>query len=300
MGFRIVLVSNTAKLNITNRRLHIIGHDREESIPVEDLDVLVIESQQSMLTSRVLSDLATEKVAIFICNERHMPNGILIPFQEHSRQLEVLKAQIHRKESFNKRCWQEIIQQKIYNQALCLKILGRSNEHLIAICKRVKSGDTDNRESVAAAWYFKHLTDEYFKRHNEDHINNKLDYGYSIIRGAISRSLASYGFIPSIGVHHESELNAFNLSDDFLEVYRPMVDLLVFKELNERNSFDKLDRARLISILNENVYINGKLQRLSYSIDIMTESYKKALLSENFTELKLPELVELGDSKYEE
>lgn len=301
MGFRIVVVSSNSKLNIENRRLHIIGEDNEARIPVEDLDVVVLENHQSVLTSKVLAEMATEKVAFFICDSKHMPCGVLTPFQGHSRQLEVLKAQMDRHESFNKRCWQLIIQQKIKNQAWCLEQLGKQNDFLLAVLKRVKSGDIDNREAVAAVWYFKHLLNFPIKRHNEDSFNAKLNYGYSIVRGIVSRSLVSHGFIPSLGIKHRNELNAFNLADDFLEVIRPLVDRIVVDELLNSDDFTKEHRFILIGIINRDVKIENKLQRLSTAIDVMISSYKRALLEGDYNFLKLIDLYETqGRLKNEE
>src|SRR5690606_36339920 len=93
--------------------------------------------------------------------------------------------------------------------------------------RRVKSGDSENLEGQAAAFYFSQLFDKNFRRNQENYINSSLNYGYAVLRGAIARGLVAHGLLPSIGLHHASEQNAFNLADDIIDPFRPIVDLFV-------------------------------------------------------------------------
>ena len=95
------------------------------------------------------------------------------------------------------------------------------------MCKEVQSGDRTHVEAKAAAYYFRCMYGLGFSRGNDHIINSALNYGYAIIRGMIARSIICYGLEPSIGIFHHSELNNYNLADDMIEPFRPLVDLYV-------------------------------------------------------------------------
>ena len=173
-------------------------------------------------------------------------------------------------------------------------------DYLDALSEKVNSGDTDNKEAIAAKGYFTTLFGKSFSRNDEENIYNiTLNYGYAIIRGAISRSIVSYGYMPSIGIHHRSELNNFNLADDFIEPFRPVVDLWVKNNINEETLFEKKIRGELINLLNVDVKIQGKLQSVSNAINIMVGSYTTAINQKNYKKLELPEILPLEIHCYE-
>lgn len=145
------------------------------------------------------------------------------------------------------------------------------------MAERVNSGDSNNIEALVAKKYFKYLFGDRFIRDYNDVFNSALNYGYSIIRGAIARSVVSYGYIPSVGIHHKSELNNFNLVDDFIEPFRSLVDLWVKTNVIEQMEFDKKVRAGLVNLLNADVKIQGKVQSVNNAINIMIASYTSAI-----------------------
>jgi CRISPR-associated protein Cas1 len=93
----------------------------------------------------------------------------------------------------------------------------------------IRDGDVTNREGHAAKIYFNELFGKNFTRDDETIINFALNYGYSILRSAISRSIVSKGLHPSISIFHHSIYDAFALSDDLMEPFRPIIDDFVFK-----------------------------------------------------------------------
>ena len=300
MSWRSVIITQPTKLSVKNRQLK-ITQDEEWSIPMEDISSIVLETPQINISSKVMSLIAENKIVMYSCDDKHIPNGIFIPFVPHSRQLKTLKNQLECSESFNKRCWQKIVIKKILNQARVLKLTEKNLmcEHLENIAKKVNSGDTTNMEAIAAKGYFSTLYGKGFNRNYDNIYNAALNYGYSIIRGAIARTIESYGYMPSIGIHHKSELNNYNLADDFIEPFRPIVDLWVKLNINEEIEFDKYVRANLVNLLNVNVRIQGKLQSVNNAINIMIGSYTTAINQKDYKKLELPEVLPLEIHCYE-
>lgn len=300
MSWRSVVITQPTKLSVKNRQLQ-ITQDEEWSIPMEDISSIVLETPQISISSKVISMMADNKIVMYSCDEKHLPNGVFIPFASHSRELKVLKSQLECSESFKKRCWQKIIIRKILNQSNVLKLCNKSlmGGHLENISQKVNSGDTTNREAIAAKGYFSSLFGNSFSRNYDNVCNAALNYGYSIIRGAIARTIVAYGYIPSMGIHHKSELNNYNLVDDFIEPFRPIVDLWVKTNINEETEFDKYVRAELVNLLNVDVKIQGKLQSVNNAINVMIASYTTAISQNDYKKLELPEILPIQVHSYE-
>lgn len=300
MSWRSVVITQPTKLSVRNRQLK-ITQDEEWSIPIEDISSIVLETPQISISSKVMSMMADSKVIMYSCDDKHLPNGIFIPFTSHSRELKIIKSQLECSECFKKRCWQSIVIRKILNQAEVLRLCKKElmSEHLNNISKNVNSGDTTNKEAIAAKGYFSSLFGKNFNRNYDDIYNVSLNYGYSIIRGAIARAIVSYGYIPALGIHHKSELNNYNLVDDFIEPFRPIVDLWVKTNINSKIKFDKYVRAELVNLLNVDVKIQGKLQSVNNAILIMVASYTTAISQKNYKKLELPEILPIKVHSYE-
>ena len=118
-----------------------------------------------------------------------------------------------------------------------------------------------------------------------------LNYGYAVVRSAIARKLVSTGFHPTLGIHHDSQLNAFNLADDLIEPYRAMVDLVVHENIGSNLKLTKTERQNIAHVLHNACMIDGKKVNLLSSIDIIIESLKRIILEESNEELKLPLLL---------
>lgn len=273
---------------------HLVVRQRETvEIPLEDIAVVVVESERTVVTAALLSELAERGVPLFTCGKSHIPCGVFLPYQQHSRFLKVLKCQMEQTLPFRKNCWRAIVKQKIKNQAVCLDMLGkRGGDELRAIASDVRSGDSDNRESAAARLYFDiYMPDT--TRQEDNAVNASLNYGYSIMRGAVARALTAYGFLCAVGLHHKNELNSFNLADDFMEVLRPVVDLWTARNIAEGSLFTKKERAELAALLGAYMTINFERQKILRAIEIMCASFSTASASGDASVLKLPELTEM-------
>lgn len=301
MGYRNIKIDSNVKLYIKNQQLEIEMGDCV-SIPLEDINCILIENQTVSLSSYLLQRLSQYGIALYVCDEKHLPNAVLLPMVRHSRHFKILKCQMNISKPLQKRLWQQVVIQKIKNQALCLKLLERDGtEELMKMAKEVQSGDRTHVEAKAAAFYFKSLFGFGFSRGDDHIINAALNYGYAIIRGLIARSIVCYGLEPSIGIFHSSELNSYNLADDMIEPFRPLVDVYVAEHFDISEVDSELTpeiKKGLFGIINYDMLVKGEKRIISNSIDMLAASYSSALQG-NRTELDLPELMPLQVHSYE-
>ena len=296
MGWRTIVVTQPSKLSLQNDQFKYAPKESETvTVPIDDISVVVIETHQVTITSALLSRLGQENIVVFTCDKTHTPDGIYMPFHQHSRYTQVAHKQIAWSEPFKKRIWQQVISQKVQNQARVLEYMEKHNSaSLYAYAKNVKSGDSTNVESSAARIYFVSLFGKKFYRRDEDDWRNSaLNYGYAIVRGAIARGLVSHGFLPAFGLFHSSTLNAFNLADDIIEPYRAFVDVVVaeyFEEYIELpyNRFEATHKVELYQILTMSTVIDETSTTLLNSIEICTTSLMNATLQKDVKLIKLP------------
>ena len=302
MGWRTVVITKPAKLSIQNDQLKYAPKDAEViTVPIDDISVIVLEIHQVTITSALMSRLTESNIVLFTCDKSHTPNGVFIPFHQHSRYAQVSHKQISWSIPFKKRAWQMIISQKVYNQAKTLEYMDKKRvKQLEAYSKNVKSADSSNVESAAARLYFMELFGKKFNRRDEnDWRNSALNYGYALVRGAISRSLVSHGFLPAFGLFHKSTLNAFNLSDDIIEPYRAFVDVVVaeqfenFIELPDTR-FLPDHKVELYQLFTMRVLIDGENSTLLTSIEVCVTSLMNATIQKDISLLILP-VLENGD-----
>lgn len=301
MGFRNIKIDSHVKLSIKNQQLY-IETDILRQIPLEDINCIIIENQTVTVSAYLLQKMADMGITVYVCDEKHLPNAVLLPMVRHSRHFKILKYQIEAGKPLQKRLWQQIVVRKIRNQELCLAYLDLDgSEELMKMCKEVQSGDRTHVEAKAAAFYFKSLYGLGFSRGNDHVINSALNYGYAIVRGLIARSIVCYGLEPSIGVFHHSELNNFNLADDMIEPFRPLVDLYVSQnyDVAEIDSDLTPERKRdIFGIINYDMDVKGEKRIISNCIDMLVASYSSALQGKR-SDLELPELMQLQVHSYE-
>lgn len=256
MAWRSVVISKPARLSLKQGALQVEQTQGTASVPLEDIASLVLDNPQITLTTPLLSACAEQQVMVITVNDSHTPNGVFLAHTPHSRAVKVMRQQLAMSQPHKKRLWQLIVQQKIRNQAQLLAQYEQSDgvERLLALAERTKSGDSDNCEAIAAQTYFPVLFGKAFTRDTPVFANSALNYGYAIIRAAIARSLVSYGFLPAFGLHHRSELNAFNLADDLIEPYRIFMDAKVKKlteQYDESHTLNTELKASLVNVLHQ-------------------------------------------------
>lgn len=299
MAYRNIMIASSAHVSVSKEQL-IITTDTKHSIPLEDISSVLFENRQTTITMATLSELGQHGITVYFCDKKHTPCAIMMPFAQHSRNLGMIKLQEELTTPRKKQLWQQIVKAKIANQALCLKYLGKNveAEYLNNFTKKVLSGDANNIEATAALYYFKNLFSGTFNRGDgEDMRNSYLNYGYAILRGHIARLIASYGFMPMKGLHHKSELNAYNLADDFIEPLRPIVDLFVV-QLNEWPELKIEHKQGLYNLLNMEIDSVGQKHSVSYAAERMIQSFTRCCQLKT-KELFLPKLLPLKQHTYE-
>jgi CRISP-associated protein Cas1 len=288
MSWRIVTVSKEARLSATQGQL-VITQDERHTLPLEDIGALVLESRAILLTTALMDACAQHKVAVYVCDEKHMPSAMLLPYQQHSRQFAVIEKQLAWSLPFKKRLWQRIVKQKIANQWRVLEhVTQKPHLEFGALIDAVDSGDSINREGASARIYFDRLLPAGSTRSADDHTNAGLNYGYAILRGAIARSLVAYGFLSSVGIAHKSELNNFNLADDLMEPYRPIIDLYVFSHIPVDGELTKEERSALVGLLTQEVILDGKSFTVLRAMEMTAQSLVTATEKGEYDSLLLP------------
>lgn len=259
----------------------------ERTIPIEDIGIVLIDNKQITLTHGLLEMLLENNCAVITCDSRHMPVGMMLPLEGNTIQSERFRKQIDASIPLRKQLWQQTVQQKIVNQAEALsRNSGYENKCLQKWSIDVRSGDPDNIEARAAAYYWKHFfpnVNNFVRDRDGDFPNNLLNYGYALLRAVIARGLVGSGLLPTLGIHHHNRYNAYCLADDIMEPYRPFVDELVFQIIREQGIVDDLTKeikAKLLSIPVLDVTISGKRSPLMIAVGQTTASLAKCFEGE--------------------
>lgn len=292
MGWRTLHIANPARLSLRHDSL-LLDNGEEYTIPLSDLSCIVIESRQCTLTTPLIDALAESGTVTYICDDKHIPSSVLLPFHAHSRQSGVARMQSQWSEPFKKRCWQHIVDAKVTNQSEVID--ERDNEtakFIRSLRAHITSGDSGNVEAQAARAYWSALFENFARQiHENDIRNSALNYGYAIVRGMVARALVGVGFLPTFGLHHDSELNAFNLADDLIEPFRPFVDTLVRELLDEDGeelplTLDMRYKTRLLELITMPCRVGETETVLPYACELSAESLLRA------TRAKDPSLIE--------
>lgn len=270
--------------------------ESEVTKPIEDIGVIVLDNKQITLTTGVLDCLLDNNCAVITCDNKSMPVGLMLPLSGNTTQSERFRYQIDASLPLKKQLWQQTIKTKIENQATVLKkCTGKEVRCMNVWASDVKSGDSENMEARAAAYYWKNLFGHIdgFNRDREGiPPNNLLNYGYAILRAVVARSLVGSGLLPTLGIHHHNRYNAYCLADDIMEPYRPFVDDLVFKIVTSGVDYEKLDRklkTELLAIPTLDVIIAGKRSPLMIAVGQTTASLYKCFSGES-RKISYPEM----------
>ncbi|PAF50705.1 hypothetical protein BKH43_03845 [Helicobacter sp. 13S00401-1] len=300
-----VYVSTDTILSIKHGNLLLCDKDKlkeEVSLPLDLLSSVVIDSYNSVLTKHVLVSLAQNNVLLVLCDSTHMPTSILLPFQTHSTASLHIRKQVKMRQKQLGLLWQEIIKAKITNSANFLHLKQKESYKILkTIASKVLPDDKGNKEAVAAKEYFKALFGARFNRRDENPANIMLNYTYALLRAKCARVCAAKGLLPSLGIHHNSFLNSFNLADDFLEVFRAFVDAYVTNYLEVcgvANSIESQefilspsDKKHLLRIFDHKICVDDKYYLIDTAIEQSIGSYLQVILGER-EHLQLPVLDE--------
>ena len=276
---RTLCFSNPAYLSLKNEQLVIklpqveknddllesFKADAVKTIPIEDVGVVVLDNKQITITQGLMEALLDNNCAVITCDKSHLPVGLLLPLSGNTTQNERFRQQLNASLPLKKQLWQQTVQAKIGNQAAVLKKC-RDVEigNMVKWQNDVRSGDSDNLEGRAAAYYWKNMfpeIDDFTRDRDGVSPNNLLNYGYAVLRAVVARSLVASGLLPTLGIHHHNRYNAYCLADDIMEPYRPYVDELVAGYTDENGYPDELTpdiKRVMLSIPVLDVRINGQ------------------------------------------
>lgn len=284
---RTVEVGSQARLRLNNRHLLVDRPELpDERVPIEDLGVLIIDHHQVSLSQPLLVACAEAGAMVVVCDARHLPVGQFSAFATHALHAKVVASQANAAIPNRKRLWQRIVQAKIAAQARCLnRCIGNDGE-LPTLLGKVRSGDPANVEAQAARRYWPLLYGNEFRRDPDlVGLNAALNYGYAIVRAALSRAIVGTGLHPALGVHHQNQYNAFCLADDLIEPLRPLVDAEVFAMRKEGTIADgdlnRPTRHRLLRLLTSDLTCAKRSLTLPAALSCYTASVARVLTGED-------------------
>lgn len=274
MAFRTVVIDTHSKLEYSLNYLVFRTPDVTKKLLLDEIHTLIISSTAVSLTTSLINELSKRKIKLIFCDEKHNPSCELMSIYGNSNSSRRIKEQLNWTSETSNVVWQLIIKRKIKNQALFLKEQGENefSDLLIDFANNVEPGDPTNREGHAAKVYFNHAFFDGFTRDKSCFLNACLDYGYTILLSEFNRAVVAAGYLTQLGIHHKNDFNDFNLSSDFIEPFRFVVDKKA-KTLNENDDF----KGEMIKLLASEVKQLGKVQTLANAIGIYCNSLFNAL-----------------------
>ena len=280
---RTLYFGNPAYLKTKDEQLVIELQETGEikQAPIEDIGILILDHHQITITQAVLAKLLANNTAVIICDNTHHPVGMQLSLDGHTLQSQKFKAQLDASLPLKKQLWQQTVTAKIINQATLLQQERIENKYMLNLSANVKSGDSDNCEARAAVYYWKNIFPEFLQFRRERYgppPNNLLNYGYAILRAVVARALVCSGLLPTLGIHHRNQYNAYCLADDIMEPYRPYVDKVVCDIVRMNGNFLEMGQSmkkQLLEIPAMDVMIDGQKSPLMNAVQRTTSSLAK-------------------------
>ena len=279
MSLQKLYIKNKAYLSYTNNLIKIKTEDIENTVCLDDIDTILVENYHTTISTALLAQLSKSDISVIFCDEKFMPSSILLGINKNSRTTKIQKAQVLLSKPKLNQIWQKIVYSKVENQSKVLKIFNIKENYIDSLLPRVKSNDKEHIEAVAAAYYFKELFDSDFSRNSLlDGRNSALNFGYTVFRSSICRYLVAHGLNPAFGIHHSSELNAFNLADDLIEPFRPIIDLFVKRNIKKDTELSSAIKVELLKLLDEIVIYDNQRVQISYCMKQIVANYQSICL----------------------
>ena len=277
MGFRNILIENPCKCSYKGGYLVVRKEDEIVKVHLSEISSVTLQSTQVFISAYLLSELAKAKISFVVSDEKCNPIGQYLPLYGAHNISKRISEQLEWSEPSKKRVWQHVVKDKISHQARLLELRDREgfSKQLGDMATEVRSGDTTNREAAAARLYFPALCGSGFSRDIDCSVNIALNYGYAVILSAVSREIVSRGYLTPLGICHRSEYNQFNLACDLMEPFRPIVDRLVFDNVDV--DFTKETRRLLADVLNVSIYYRDGKYKVSSVISLYVQDCLNAL-----------------------
>ena len=292
----IVHITKANDLSISNNQLVMIDeNNKKNNISLNDISAVVIENCHCKISVILQLRLAENNISTIICNEKHQHEIHSLGLFNHFQITLRINEQIEWSKKKKRKLWIKIVENKIENQKELLKYLEKSDisiARLESYKENLQKDDVsaEHQEAIASRIYFQELYSNTFKRFDEDGINSALNYGYMILRAIISSKIVAKGFHPSLGLHHKSQFNAYNFSDDIIEIFRPMVDYLVYlyKDILNEVKLSKEIRQKILLVAQQKVFFKGKKYNFSQAVDYYLDNIRNYFLKDE--EIIIPKL----------
>lgn len=284
MAFRTIVIDNRCKLDYSLNYMICRKANEEVRVVLDEIKTIIINTTQVSITTYLISELISKKIKVIFTDTLHNPVGEITPYSNNFYLYRKIKEQMAFTEDSKNYLWKEIVKKKIINQSRNLKYNKNieAEQQLIGYYNEVLNGDISNREGHAAKVYFNALFGKVFSRHQDNNINAKLNYGYAIIMSTINREIKALGYLTELGIHHIGESNPFNLSCDFIEPLRPLVDLYIISgQLNDNNY-----KERLVGLLSKKVLYQDKEIFLDNAIRLYVEDLLMYLRSGDISKIR--------------
>jgi CRISP-associated protein Cas1 len=226
---RIVDIATDGRHLSVLRGFLVVSEGREEvgRIPLDDIAAVIVHAHGVTWSTNLIVALAERGAILVLCGSNHAPVAVCMPLEGHHAQNARMRAQWDADKPLFKQIWRQIISAKIRCQGVVLEANNHKSMAFETLARSVGSGDPMNVEAQAARRYWPLLMGESFRRERDaDGPNALLNYGYTVLRSLVARSIIASGLHPSIGIHHANRSNAFALADDLIEPFRPLVDAL--------------------------------------------------------------------------
>ena len=277
MGWRTVIVNTHSKLSYKNNHLIFKDASRTELIHLSEVDILLLETTDIVLSTMLIKRLVDENILVIFCDDKRLPTAYLMPYYgRHDSSLQ-LSRQIAWNEDVKAEIWTTIIAQKILNQAFYLGSCGflEKSQSVIDLYHGLDLFDPSNREGHAARIYFNTLFGNDFSREQDSDINAALDYGYTLILSMFAREIVLSGCMTQFGLKHANQFNQFNLASDIMEPFRPIIDRIVYE--NRNSSFVKIKRE-IFTIFSDTSTTMAKICTCPISsVTILKKSFKLSI-----------------------
>ena len=282
---RVLCFENPARLSLKLAQMVVELQDVTRTLPIEDIGVVILDHKQITITHALIDALLANNVAIVTSNDKHLPVGLMLPLDGNTLQSERFRAQIDASEPLKKQMWQQTIVAKILGQAHVLGTQLIEHNNMLKWAKDVRSGDPENMEARAAAFYWRNMfeKDAFIRDPQGLPPNNLLNYGYSIVRAMMARALVGAGLLPTLGIHHHSRYDAYCLADDIMEPYRPFVDMKVlemWKNGGITSDISSDQKRELLGITTMDVSISGHRSPMMLAIQTTAQSVQKCFSGE--------------------
>lgn len=285
---RTLYFGNPAWIRTLNEQLVVERKDEESiTVPIEDIGIVILDNFQLSISQAVMAKLLENNVALITCDSTHHPVGLMLNLDGNTLQSQKFQLQADASIPLKKQLWAQTVIAKIRNQAGVLLEQRQETKYLISLAETVKSGDSGNYEAKAASYYWKRVFPEYLNFTRERFgapPNNLLNYGYAILRAIVARGLVGSGLLPTLGIFHRNQYNAYCLADDIMEPYRPYIDRIVFQIVRNNGNYLDLSpgiKKQLLEIPVIDVKIDGKKSPLINAISRTTSSIVKVLEGRN-------------------